>query len=79
MNSPNFIEVTTVSFEIFGINWLNCAIDITLPVYVFAIAELTVKYFLILMLMLLHSTELIVELTIPSFLLFMQLAGWFME
>ena len=47
MNTPNFNEVTTVSFDFFGINWLNCGIDATLAVDVFALAELTVKYFLI--------------------------------
>ena len=47
MNSPNFNEVTTVSFESFGINRLNCGIDTTLAVDVFALAELIVKYFLI--------------------------------
>ena len=47
MNFSNFDEVTTVSFEFFGINWLNCEIDATSAVDVFALAELTVKYFLI--------------------------------
>ena len=47
MNFSNFDEVTTVSFEFFGINWLNCEIDATSAVDVCALAELTVKYFLI--------------------------------
>ena len=47
MNFSNFDEVTTVSFEFFGINRLNSEIDATSADDVFALAELTVKYFLI--------------------------------
>ena len=37
MNTPNFNEVTSVSFDFFGINWLNCGIDTTVIVDVSAV------------------------------------------
>ena len=47
INSSITFKGKTVELDLFGINWLNCGIDATLAVDVFALAELTVKYFLI--------------------------------